>query len=299
MSRLGVFAAAVALLVPAVAGCGLTSTDGRPEVVASFYPLQYVAEQVVGDHASVLGLTEPGAEPHDLELTVRQTALVSRADVGLFETGLQPAVDEVVRTSGPRHVVEVTSVVPLRPPPAGDTEERAGDLDPHFWLDPTLLARVARAFTDRIVAVDPAHAAAYRANDAALQARLAGLDADFRAGLAHCRVRTVVVSHDAFEYLGRRYHLDVVPIAGLSPDAEPSPRHLAALSDLVRTDHVTTVFSERLASPKLARTLAHDLGLRTAVLDPVEGLASSDGTDDYVSLMRANLAALERAGGCS
>ena len=84
-----------------------------------------------------------------------------------------------------------------------------------------------------------------------------------------------MVSHDAFEYLGRRYGLDVEPIAGLSPDAEPSARHLAALSDLAREKGVTTVFSERLASPKLAETLAEDAGIRTAVLDPIEGLTST------------------------
>ncbi len=85
-----------------------------------------------------------------------------------------------------------------------------------------------------------------------------------------------MVSHDAFEYLGARYDLDMHPIAGLSPDAEPSARHLAELADLIRTDKITTVFSERLASPKLADTLASDLGITTEVLDPIEGLASGE-----------------------
>ena len=108
-----------------------------------------------------------------------------------------------------------------------------------------------------------------------------------------------MVSHDAFEYLGARYDLDMHPIAGLSPDAEPSARHLAELADLIRTDKITTVFSERLASPKLADTLAGDLGITTAVLDPIEGLTSSNDDDDYLSLMRENLEALREAGGCS
>ncbi len=107
-----------------------------------------------------------------------------------------------------------------------------------------------------------------------------------------------MVSHDAFGYLGRRYDLDVLPIAGLSPDAEPSPRRLAELADLIRTKNVTTVFSEQLASPKLAETLASDLGITTAVLDPIEGLAAADDSADYASLMRENLAAITAAGGC-
>ncbi len=108
-----------------------------------------------------------------------------------------------------------------------------------------------------------------------------------------------MVSHDAFGYLGARYDLEMHSIAGLSPDAEPSARHLAELADLIRSDDINTVFSERLASPKLADTLAGDLGIDTEVLDPVEGLASPEDDDDYVSLMRDNLSALRKAGGCS
>lgn len=283
----------------ALSGCtALPRHDGRVQVVTAFYPLQYVAQRVAGDHAAITNLTQPGVEPHDLTLTVRQTAILSAADVGLYEHGLQPAVDRAMQVTPPRRALDVTTVVRLRPPPSSQVEATADDLDPHFWQDPTLLARVARAFTTTMVAADPAHATAYRRNDARLQRDLAALDRDYRTGLASCRVRTVVVSHDAFEYLGRRYHLRIEPIAGLSPDAEPSARHLATLARLIRTDHITTVFSERLASPALAQSLAGDLGIRTAVLDPIEGLSSADPHATYLTLMRGNLAALRTAGGC-
>ena len=108
-----------------------------------------------------------------------------------------------------------------------------------------------------------------------------------------------MVSHDAFGYLGERYDLDVHAIAGLSPDAEPSARRLGELADLIREDDITTVFTERLASPKLADTLASDLGIETAVLDPIEGPSDEDADGDYLGLMRENLAALQKAGGCS
>jgi len=281
---------ALTLALAALTACAEDGGTGKPEVVASFYPLQYVAERIVGDHAEVTNLTEPGVEPHDLELSPRQTADLAGADVVLHEEGLQPAVDEAVRNESPEHVVDASSVVALA--------EGEDGRDPHFWLDPTLLAEVGQEFTKTISEADPANSDAYLASNAKLQADLQGLDNDFRAGLADCRSRALVVSHDAFGYLGRRYHLEVLHIAGLSPDAEPSPRHLAELADLIRTDKITTVFSERLASPKLAETLASDLDITTAVLDPIEGLGSSDESDDYVSLMRENLAAIRKAGGC-
>ena len=288
-------AIALALAAGAISGCASAGGSGQPEVVASFYPLQYVAERVVDDHAEVTSLTAPGVEPHDVELSPRQTAEVSSASVVLHEKGLQPAVDQVITNDRPDHVVDAADVVDLR---KSDEDGNEG-LDPHFWLDPTLLGKAADAFTEAMIKAEPDHATDFKANNARLQDDLDQLDADLRTGLGKCTTRTVVVSHEAFGYLGERYDLDVHAIAGLSPDAEPSARRLGELSDLIREDDTTTVFTERLASPKLADTLASDLDVETAVLDPIEGLNDKDADDDYLSLMRENLAALQKAGGCS
>lgn len=297
-----VVCAGTALLLCAglLTGCTPGSSD-RPEIVVGFYPLEFVTRAIAGDLAHVTNLTNPGVEPHDLELTVRQTALLSGADLVVYEQGLAPALDKAVANNRPGHVLDTTTVVPLRPPVPGEEAangESMTDGDPHFWQDPTLLARVASAVTGQLVAILPARAATLRANDRLLQRRLAALDQDYRAGLRTCRTRTVVVSHDAFEYLGRRYGLHIAPISGISPDAEPSARHIALLSNLVRSDHITTIFSEKLASPKLADALATNAGVRTAVLDPIEGLTSSDPHANYLTLMRANLRALQEANQC-
>jgi zinc transport system substrate-binding protein len=302
--RRGLLPAILLVLAGPLAGCSSTPNDGKPQVIASFYPLEFVAARIVGTHADVTNLTHPGAEPHDLELTPRQAFDVSSAAVALYERGLQPAVDQAISNGPPKRAVNVTDVVTLSAVPPGLGSEFARTPngtagDPHFWQDPTLLAKVATAFTAAMVTADPAHAGDYRANDALLQSDLHALDHDFRTGLAHCTSRSLVVSHDAFEYLGRRYGLTVHPIAGISPDAEPSPKHLAELADLIRTDRITTVFSERLASPKLADALAGDLHIATAVLDPIEGLNSSDPHATYLTLMRDNLAALRKADSCS
>jgi zinc transport system substrate-binding protein len=283
--------ALVALLAvgPLLAGCGsgsASSTSGV-SVVTSFYPLQYVAQRVAGDRADVSNLTQPGREPHDLELTVRQTADVSDADVVLYEKGFQADIDDAVEQNGPDHVVDAAEA-------AGLTGE-----DPHFWLDPTRLSKVAAAFDSQLADADPAHADEYAANAKSLESDLAALDRAMERGLADCRIRTIVVSHDAFGYLGRRYGLEVVGINGLSPDAEPSPSHIRELQDLVRGDGITTVFSEELASREFADSLAGDLGIATAVLDPIEGLSTATADQDYLSLMRRNLRTLQRANECS
>jgi zinc transport system substrate-binding protein len=298
------------VLLPSLAACGAVGADDTdgPNVVASFYPLQYVAERVAGDHADVESLTSPGQEPHDLELTFKKTVEVAEADVVVFLSGFQPAVDDAVEQGESEHVVDAADVVDLHPATESEEEHAShadeeehdhGALDPHFWLDPTRLARVADAVEQQLAEADPDHADDYAANLAALQDDLTALDDDLTAGLENCRIDTIVVSHDAFAYFAERYGLHIESINGLSPDAEPSPAHLAQLSDLIETEGITTVFSETLSTRELADALAGDLGLKTAVLDPLEGPADADSGDDYLSLMRDNLAAIQEANDCS
>lgn len=300
-----------------LAGCGQLggeqSGDGR-RAVASFYPLAWVTERVAGDGWTVENLTQPGKEPHDLELDIAQTASLDRADLVVLEEGFQPAVDSTAADLD-APVLDAAAVVDLLPADehadehADETaEEHAehaeddghdhGDVDPHFWLDPLKVADLADAVADELSDLDPDNAGTYTANAASVRTDLEQLDQDYTDGLAACERTTTVVSHDAFSYLAR-YGLDFEPIAGLSPDAEATAADLARLQDLIRRDGVTTVFSERLVSPKMAETLADDLGVTTAVLDPIEGLSEETSQEDYLSLMRENLTALQQANGCS
>jgi zinc transport system substrate-binding protein len=292
-----------------LAGCG-GSVDGAGNgrsAVAAFYPLAWVTGRVAGDDWTVENLTQPGQEPHDLSLTIAQTAALEDADLIVLEDGFQPAVDATVEEAD-SPVLDAAAVVDLLPASEDDHEEHEGeteeehaehgDVDPHFWLDPLLVADFADAVADELGEVDPDAAQTYADNAAALRTELESLDADYTAGLASCERSTTVVSHQAFGYL-TRYGLDFDPIAGLSPDAEATAADLARLQELITDDGVTTVFSERLVSPKMAETLADDLGVSTAVLDPIEGLSDDTADEDYLSLMRENLTALQQANGCS
>ena len=136
---------------------------------------------------------------------------------------------------------------------------------------------------------------------ARLARRLAVLDGEYRRGLAHCARRQIVTSHAAFGYLAARYGLEQVPLEGITPEVEPSARDIARLVDVVRDSGATTVFFETLLSPKLAETVAREADVKTAVLDPLEGISESDiaAGADYFSVMRANLATLREALGCT
>lgn len=292
---------ALACLLLSLAACSALATNSRDagvHVVAAFYPYAYVAERVAGNHATVADLTPPGVEPHDLELTPQQVADLTDADLVIYEAGFQPSIDTAIEQNPPAAALDVTDVVPLRDTGAPGETGADSTGDPHLWLDPTLLIPITQRVADVLSDTDPANAESYAANAAHLVSDLKHLDAQFRTGLARCARTEVVTSHAAFGYLTNRYGLTMVPIAGLSPDVEPSPQRLAELQSLISSHGITTVFSETLGTTAYADTLAHDLGIDAAVLDPIEGLASDESGEDYLSLMRSNLDALRTANGC-
>ncbi len=276
--------AGLVLALLLLAGCG---AGRRASVVTAFYPLAYAAQTIAGPAVTVENLTPPGAEPHDVELTPRQVVALDRAKVVLFLShGFQPAVEQAVRGASGT-TLDALAGLPLRVGVGDET----GKTDPHVWLDPLLFARIAGRIGGVLGKPRPA---------AALAARLGRLDAEYRAGLAHCRRHAFVTSHAAFGYLAARYHLRQIAITGLDPESEPSPAKLAALARLVRREQIKTVFFERLASPRLAQTVARAAGAKTAVLDPIEGLTPDEARHGatYLTIMRANLRALRLALGC-
>ena len=277
---------------------------GRLDVVASFYPLQYVVERVGGNHVAVTNLTPSGAEPHELELTAKDTAALADAGLVVYLSRFAPSVDEGVADVAADHALDVAAAAGLTlsytPIEEGQVaSDEANTRDPHFWLDPTRLEAVATAVADRLGKIDPADAAAFTANAAALAADLHQLDGEYRAGLASCANTDIVTSHNAFGYLAQRYGLTQIGITGLTPEDEPSPGDLAAVTDFVEAHHVTTIYYETLVSPAIAETVAGETGARTEVLDPIEGLSDTSPGADYFAVMRANLANLRAGQGCT
>ncbi|MEU8796827.1 metal ABC transporter substrate-binding protein [Spirillospora sp. NPDC048819] len=302
-------ALALAGLAAALTGCADPDAGvppGKTVVIASFYPVAWLAGEVGGDDVFVRTLTQPGAEPHDLELTARQVANVVDADFAVYVGGVQPAVDEAVRRHAEGKSLDAASVVKTLPPPDETDDEEAhdgvrheeADYDPHIWLDPSRMAAVATALGDRLAAADPAHASGHRERARSTAAALTALDRAFRGGLRTCERREIITAHAAFGYLADRYGLRQIAVAGVDPAAEPSPRRMADLTRRVSSTGATTVFTETLVSPKVAEALAREAGVRTAVLDPIEGI--EDGSpDDYMTIMQRNLRTLRPALECT
>lgn len=302
-------AAALALGLAALTAC---STDGvaggntsRFDVVASFYPMAFLAERIGGDHVHVTTLTTPGQEPHDLEISPRQIALLEESDAVLYLKNLQPSVDDAVAQSPVGTKIDAASLTTLEQhgsevgghAAAHDTHEDAETpgKDPHIWLDPVRYAQVAEGVGKAFEKADPHHAADYRRNTAALVKRLDDLNTRFQDGLGHTRTRVFITTHAAFGYLAERYGLTEEAINGLDPESEPSAARVRDLAEMAKSDGVSTVFYETLVSDRTAKTVAGDSGLRTDVLDPIEGITAKSRGKDYFAVQEANLRALQRA----
>jgi zinc transport system substrate-binding protein len=274
------------MLVVGLTACGGGSSSAGNTVVAAFYPLAFAAEQIGGDAVSVRNLTPPGVEPHDLELSGSDIRTIADARLVLYlGGGFQPALEDAIDSTS-AHAVDLLATVETR-----KSDEEVHGVDPHVWLDPVRYAAIAERIAtelDRRPEAQP------------FTAKLHALDRGFARGLSHCRRHEIVTSHAAFGYLAERYGLKQVAITGLAPEVEPTPRQLENVVRQVRAAGATTVFFETLVSPRLAETVAREVGAKTAVLDPLEGLTEKEIAtgEDYVSVMRENLAALRKALGC-
>jgi zinc transport system substrate-binding protein len=305
-------------LIPTVAAAGALaalsacSTDSAAagntdkfDVVASFYPMAFLAEQIGGDHVHVTSLTQPGQEPHDLEISAKQTAQLQESDAVLYLKNLQPSVDDAVSQSEIKTKIDAAALTSLEEhgnevgghAAEHDDEhgEESGGKDPHIWLDPVKYSEVAKGVGAAFEKADPDHAADYKANTAALVKKLDALNTQFKDGLANTGTKVFITTHAAFGYLAERYGLTEEAINGLDPESEPSADRVKDLEKMAKADGVTTVFYETLVSDKTAKTIASDAGLKTDVLDPIEGITEKSRGKDYFSVQEANLKALQGA----
>ncbi len=292
------------VLALTLTGCAASvpsSGDDRLRVQVAFYPFQFVAERVGGDAVSVTSLTAPGTEPHDLELAPRQVADLTTAGLVIFQSGFQPAVDTAVAQAKPARLVDTASFLSMLAGTADGEEPTTGEgsKDPHTWLDPTNMVTIAEHVRDALSEARPELAPTFEANTRQLVAGLTTLDNDIKTDLTGCAINPFITSHAAFGYFANRYGLTQVGIRGLEPDVEPSAARIAEVQKIARDNGVTTIFFEALVSPVVTESVAGDLGLRTDVLDPLEGITADSRGNDYLEVMRANANSLKVANQCS
>lgn len=275
--------------------------EEKISVVASLYPLADFTENIGGDLIRVIITTPAGAEPHDYEPTPQDIAAAYHARLFIYNgNGLDAWAEKIAPDLAARGVTVIKMADHLDSLKADAPESARESYDPHFWLDPINAAKEAGIITEALVKLDPAHENMYRQNNGRFADQLMQLDQEYMAGLAGCRIREIITSHNAFNYLAKRYNLTTLYILGLSPDEEPSPKTMARVADIAKEKHIKYIFFETLVNSKLSETIAHEIGARTLTLNPIEGLTDEEvkSGKNYISIMRDNLANLKIALSC-
>lgn len=267
------------------------SEHSKTTVTTSFYPLYFFTQKIVGDVANVINITPAAAEPHDYEPTAQDIARMHDSDILVLNGGkFEPWGEDIVASLSGSDTKVVFVGDKLM---SSKFVDETGDtrMDPHVWLDPVLAKEQVKIISEALKTKDPANTELYAKNTDELLLSLDQIDQAYHNGLNNCKQKTFVTSHSAFGYLASRYGITQLSIAGLSPDSEPSPKNLSDIAAFVKTHHIPVIFFENLVSPKLSETIAKEVGVKTLVLNPIEGLTKEEISQgkNYFTEMISNL----------
>ncbi len=263
----------------------------RNDAVATIYPVAEFARAIAGDKMKILKIVPADVSSHDFEPDPQDILAVYSAKIFLFNgLGIDPWADKMkkeLETSGIKTLNLSEKINPDK-------------LNPHFWLDPLTAVKETEAIKDALSEIDPDNADYYAANADRYVEKLNSLDENYRNGLENCRLRTAIVSHDAFPYLGERYGISFLPILGVSSEEEPSAKEMKKLADIVKEEGMKYVFYEKLESPKPSEVIARESGAELLPLDSICGLSeeSKKNGEDYISISMKNLGNLRKALEC-
>ncbi|MDN3019472.1 metal ABC transporter substrate-binding protein [Paenibacillus sp. BSR1-1] len=266
------------------------------QIVTTFYPMYYFAKKVAGDSANVELLIPNGVEPHDWEPTAKDMAKIQDADIFIYNSQYFELWTEKVLKSindSKLKVVEASSGIKMMD--ALEGEEHAASKDPHVWLSPVLAQQEVNTIAKALEQADPGNKDQFQKNATSINSELADLDRLYKETIDKAKKKEFVTQHAAFGYLAKQYGLTQIPIAGLSPDVEPTLGKLAELTELTKKKNIKVVYFEEMASSKVAETLAKEIGAKTEVLNPLEGLTKKEQEQglDYIGVMKKNLDSLK------
>lgn len=268
---------------------GTAHAEDKPVAVATFSILADLTQRVAGGHAGILTLVGPNGDAHVFEPGAKQSAELAEADLLIANgLGFEPWLQRLEDASGFKGKVVLASngVTPL-----AAEEGNHNGADPHAFQDlanaEIYVANIAKGLAE----VAPDHAADFKANADKLTAEIAALDQQLKTefGAIPQEKRRVLTSHDAFHYFGRAYGIAFVSVQGLSTEAEPTADDLVKVVRQARDGHLSAIFLENMADPRLAETVAQETGLKIGGALYADALSEPDGpAPDYLSLVRYN-----------
>ncbi len=245
------------------------------QVSASFYPIYFIAKSIGGDQARVVNITPIGVEPHEYEPSIQSKKNIFESQLFLINGIMEPWGEKLIPEIKKRNVTVIKLIDNIPKIEAGknnhsEDHNQEYSYDPHIWLSPKTVLIMIDSVLAGFKISDPNNTPYYESNTEKLKNEIQKLDIQFQEKLATCRLRDIVTSHAAFGYLARDYGLRQIPIAGLSPEMEPSAIDIAHIVKIVREKSIPVIFTEKLISPRFAETITRETGTRTLTLNALE-----------------------------
>lgn len=270
------------------------------QIVTTFYPMYYFTQKVAGNLANVDLLIKNGAEPHDWEPSSKDMAKIQEADMFIynssyFETWTEKVLKSIDQSN--LEIVEASKGIELMDADSAKEGNDQSSKDPHVWLSPVLAGQEVDYIAQALEQKDPKNKEQYEKNAAAFKSQLADLDLLYKETIGKAKKKEFVTQHAAFGYLAKQYGLTQIPIAGLSPDVEPTFGKLEELAKLTKEKNIKVIYFEEHTSSKVAQTLANEINAKTEVLNPLEGLTQDEQEKglDYIDVMKKNLESLKKS----
>jgi zinc transport system substrate-binding protein len=274
--------------------------QNKIQITTSFYPLYFFTSQIGGNLVNVVNITKNGVEPHDYEPTIKDIQNIQNSKLLItVGAGFEPWFTKIKSDLGKSNIqlLEITNRLNLI---KNNTLSENIIYDPHVWLSPKLAIKITDEITANLIRIDVKNQTYYQNNADILKNKLSELDQEYKTGLALCKINTFITSHAAFSYLAKEYNLIQIPISGINPESEPTPKQIEEIINIADKVKIHYIFFETLVNPKLSQIIASEVHAQTSVLNPIEGLTNEEiknGTD-YFSLMKNNLKNLRIALAC-
>ncbi len=272
------------------------------EVVASFSIIADFARAVGGERVHVTMLVGPDGDAHVYQPQPADAAALARADLVLVNgLAFEGFLARLAEASGGRaRIATLSEGVETIPMADGDGHATHGDgnADPHAFQSVPNARIYVRNVAEAFCAADAQGCGSYRANAAAYDKRLDGLDREIRAAVAQIppEKRVVITSHDAFGYLAHEYGITFLAPEGVSTEAEASAADVARLIRQVRDSHAAALFVENVTDPRLIEQIGRETGLTVGGTLYSDALSPSGGpAASYLEMMRHNIATIRGA----
>ena len=288
----------VAIILSIFIALMLTPTEEaetKPYIAVTNFPLYEIASKITDSKIEVKKLIPFGVESHAYMPSVKTMTLISKAKLLVYNgLSMEPWIKKEYKNA-----LNMSQYVQLKDACAehehhGHSHEKE-DFDPHYWLDSSNMIMMTKVLSEKLSRLFPEYKESFSSNAKAYIQKLEALDKEYSETLQNCKQKEIVVNHNAFAYLSARYGFHTHAVTGLSADEQVSAKKMKEITDLVKEEHIKTIFFESFVSDKVARTIAKESGAEVSSLQPLANVTQEEAKKGYIPLMQDNLEKLSKA----